>query len=1482
MTVAVSACRSAGYNVSDALARGESVANYPKPQMVYDVSTCAEGATSLANCTLTPVSSCPSQEYVILDCRGPQHPGWNVSVVASPGESSDSVKRGTLIVTPKINGTMRAPVSVCSVLFDDYDAKLACRSAGYNVSAAFALLNWGAAEGVDARIGNVGCDAAAKTLLSCLFTLTDAPNPPCKNWAAVGVDCSGTPRPPEPVLLFIATMPAAATTTFANNLATMLITVPSRIVVVGMVTNASQWSNVTFHFTAANTSSPDFALRRSRADLQQNLLASSPMQLNHYTEMVALFSNSSALVRGTMQFRIVPVSAARPAVGVLEFRPSMNAGWGSVCNEGFDANAARAVCSQMGYANAASAAKMVPLNLIGRTSGDPGPIYVHRTSCPPNASSFAACAFEYSEIGNPISVCTHNQDVAVDCNATNNQWSFRVNSTGYTFGGGRVGTLHVLSEYGLWGVSCGTYDDTAATAICARAGFDTPSGRMFYAFEYTTHALTDMPYTMSSASCTTAGNCAFSDVDVQRCYPYLAVLGIDCRNLTTMQLRIQPGSSINPNRGLVQIRFNQSDSWGTACSAGFDNQAAVSACRTMGLNATGAYSLPYWGGGTGTVYVSNTLCQNGEPFADCNFDSYPKYCGHYDDVGIDCTNVPRPPAPILQWTGVPQNGSTASAMMSRLSFYIGVPMTRFNIQTLADNLVTWIYTDATNTSSTSRANLDQQTSLFSAYEYDVIGLASLYSNSSNLIRNTLRIRIGVMPNTLAGIVYIKPSASEDWGTICAHPGGTAKDSAAVAGAVCGSLGLAAGVVIPSPSNFSALPGPIYLHRLNCTGTTTFSQCAFQYSEAENPMSQCSHVSDLAVSCSAAPVSVSSWQFKMLPSAGGPAIGTLVARPDVSVPYQGFCGPFASGLAAKAICNQLGFVGSVGRFVIGSPSPAAIGMWPATGITCVSANLSTCTIANGHALSPSCDRYSEVTLDCRNLSTLAARLDPIDGSAVRGRLNVRFNATSAWGTVCTDGFSDGAALAACRTAGFNVSTAYSLGWWGGGSGPIYMSNVFCPPGADGSLQQCDFITLPTTCEHWEDVAVDCSGHARPQLPTVAFTATVNNVTTAFLELEDLLGVDPSQVQVVTTTSSGTNTVVTWVFTTPTSTSQRARSDIENDVLEMDSDELAAVGFLNVTSNVSSAVQSTITVTLLGNATSSAGIVAVRPASNYGLGTVCGGIGGLSPDDASAICRSMGFSGGVATSAAPFSATVSGPVFLSNLKCPPSASGLRACRFTFSTPDAPRSLCTHADDVAVNCTSSSPVTPPSTTTPISTPTRAATTTIAPPISTPASTQTSPAASITPPPTSNPTRTAAPPNTPTPDSKKFTAKVQDAATFNVTQFSLDFATALHVPAQDVRVVLIDGEVQITVYGASAINAATSLPPAALSQLGIGPLQASAPESSGGGPPTGPSSATMLAVALGCAGGLVVIVVVIAVFTLRHRQKTHWARDWHNDTGR
>jgi len=92
----------------------------------------------------------------------------------------------------------------------------------------------------------------------------------------------------------------------------------------------------------------------------------------------------------------------------------------------------------------------------------------------------------------------------------------------------------------------------------------------------------------------------------------------------------------------------------------------------------------------------------------------------------------------------------------------------------------------------------------------------------------------------------------------------------------------------------------------------------------------------------------------------------------------------------------------------------------------------------------------------------------------GRVEVLYNGV--WGTICSDGWSNGNSDVVCRSLGFSrASRSFSSSPYGRGSGPIWLDNVMCN-GNEASLVECTYpgVGIIEDCTHDKDVGVKCGG------------------------------------------------------------------------------------------------------------------------------------------------------------------------------------------------------------------------------------------------------------------------------------------------------------------------------------------------------------------------------------------------------------------------
>ncbi|XP_066296405.1 deleted in malignant brain tumors 1 protein-like isoform X1 [Branchiostoma lanceolatum] len=151
-----------------------------------------------------------------------------------------------------------------------------------------------------------------------------------------------------------------------------------------------------------------------------------------------------------------------------------------------------------------------------------------------------------------------------------------------------------------------------------------------------------------------------------------------------------------------------------------------------------------------------------------------------------------------------------------------------------------------------------------------------------------------------------------------------------------------------------------------------------------------------------------------------------------------------------------------------------------GVVCFSAplgSLFSCLNLEQIDFSLRCNRIRDCTdgsdeINCIDSDSDRIRL--VGGSAANeGRLEVRPESSSDWGTVCDDYFDSNDATVACKTLGYSTAShVYSNAHFGQGSGNIYMDDVRC------SIDETSLFHCPNAgwgvhnCGHGEDVGITC--------------------------------------------------------------------------------------------------------------------------------------------------------------------------------------------------------------------------------------------------------------------------------------------------------------------------------------------------------------------------------------------------------------------------
>ncbi|XP_067898921.1 deleted in malignant brain tumors 1 protein-like isoform X2 [Heterodontus francisci] len=293
---------------------------------------------------------------------------------------------------------------------------------------------------------------------------------------------------------------------------------------------------------------------------------------------------------------------------------------------------------------------------------------------------------------------------------------------------------------------------------------------------------------------------------------------------------------------------------------------------------------------------------------------------------------------------------------------------------------------------------------------------------------------------------------DTWGTIC-DTYWDLQDAAVV----CNQLGCGAAMSTPGGAFFGEGEGPIWKDIIECNGNEMrLSDCPI----ASWGHHHCTHGNDAGLICSA-----EYWHLRL-------ANGESGCDGRVEVYYGGAWGRVIDSLwnfnDADVVCRQLNCGTAVS---VHNHSKYGHGNGPVW-ISNVSCNgsepyLWNCSFTQVNQVSIA----HEVGVVCSD--HILIRLAD-GGSQCAGRVEVYYNGT--WGTVCDDSWDLADAHVVCNQlkCGQALNATVS-GWFGPGSGPIWLDNMKCSAN-DSVLWKC--LAGPwgeSDCMHKEDAGVICSEH-----------------------------------------------------------------------------------------------------------------------------------------------------------------------------------------------------------------------------------------------------------------------------------------------------------------------------------------------------------------------------------------------------------------------
>ncbi|XP_030834721.1 deleted in malignant brain tumors 1 protein-like [Strongylocentrotus purpuratus] len=295
-----------------------------------------------------------------------------------------------------------------------------------------------------------------------------------------------------------------------------------------------------------------------------------------------------------------------------------NGVWGTVCDDGWDIQAATVVCKMLGFENASMSTGYAS---YGEGSGS---IFLDNVHCSGLETDLGECSHRGFEVHD----CQHNEDAGVVCSRNDPDLQVRL-VDGQTALEGRVEVVF----NGSWGTVCDDFWDLDdARVVCRMLGFQTAM-----------RAVSSAGYGEGSGSIIlddveclgterNLAECSHNGYEIHNCV-HSEDAGAVCANV-----RLVGGRTALEGR--VEVLFE--GSWGTVCDDGWDLNDVRVVCRMLGFEtAVRAVTSAEYGPGSGSIILDEVRCLGTERNLDeCTHRGYENHnCGHSEEAGAVCANA---------------------------------------------------------------------------------------------------------------------------------------------------------------------------------------------------------------------------------------------------------------------------------------------------------------------------------------------------------------------------------------------------------------------------------------------------------------------------------------------------------------------------------------------------------------------------------------------------------------------------------------------------------------------------------------------------------------------------------------------------------------------------------------------------------------------------------------------------------------------------